>query len=54
VDIGAGIPSAPVISVSLKGKASVIVGTTGSQVFSKEAFSPKKFKDLLYWRNVRP
>jgi Tfp pilus tip-associated adhesin PilY1 len=54
VDIGAGIPSAPVISVSLKGKASVIVGTTGSQVFSKEAFSPKKFKDLLYWRNLRP
>ncbi len=54
VDIGAGIPSAPVISVSLKGKASVIVGTTGSQVFSREAFSPKKFKDLLYWRNVRP
>ena len=54
VEIGAGIPSAPVLSVNLKGKASVIVGTTGSQVFSREAFSPKKFKDLLYWRNVRP
>jgi hypothetical protein len=54
LEIGAGIPSAPVLSVNLKGKASVIVGTTGSQVFSREAFSPQKFKDLLYWRNVRP
>jgi hypothetical protein len=52
--IGEGIPSAPVISVNMKGKASIIIGTTSGQVFSKEAFSPATNKELLYWREVTP
>jgi len=52
--IGVGVPSAPVISVNMKGKASVIIGTTSGQVFSKEAFSPTTNKELLYWREVMP
>jgi Tfp pilus tip-associated adhesin PilY1 len=54
VDIGVGVPSAPVISVNLKGQASVIIGTTSGQVFSKKVFSPETMKDLLYWRKVTP
>jgi hypothetical protein len=54
LEIKAGIPSAPVLSVNLKGQASVIVGTTGSHVFSREAFSPGKLKNILYWRKVSP
>ena len=52
--IGVGVPSAPVISVNIKGKASVIIGTTSGQVFSKEAFSPTTNKEILYWREVIP
>ena len=33
----AGVPSSPVITVNLKGKATVMVGTTSSQLFSREA-----------------
>ena len=50
--IGAGVPSNPIISVSTKGKASIIIGTTNSQVFSQEAFSSETFKSILYWREV--
>jgi len=50
--IGSGVPSAPVISVNLKGKASVVIGTTSGQVFSQQAFSPQSNKELLYWREV--
>jgi type IV pilus assembly protein PilY1 len=50
--IGAGIPSAPVITVNLKGKASFVIGTTSGQVYSSEAFSPTTNKELLYWREV--
>jgi type IV pilus assembly protein PilY1 len=52
--IGTGAPSPPVISVSVKGGASVIIGATSGQVYSKKAFSSGKFKDLLYWREVIP
>jgi len=50
--VGEGIPSAPVISVNMEGKASVIIGTTSGQVSSQEAFSPTSNKELLYWREV--
>ena len=52
--IGTGVPSAPVITVSLKSKASVVIGTTSGQVYSSEAFSPTTNKELLYWREVIP
>jgi type IV pilus assembly protein PilY1 len=52
--IGEGIPSAPVISVNSKGKASIIIGATSGQIFSRKAFSPSTNKDLLYWREVIP
>jgi type IV pilus assembly protein PilY1 len=52
--IGAGIPSTPVITVNLKGKASIVIGTTSGQVFSQKAFSPTTNKELLYWREVIP
>jgi Tfp pilus tip-associated adhesin PilY1 len=50
--IGTGVPSNPVISVNMKGKASIVIGTTSGQVFSKEAFSSGTGKSLLYWREV--
>jgi type IV pilus assembly protein PilY1 len=50
--IGEGIPSAPVISVNTKGRASFVIGTTSGQVVSQEGFSPATNKGLLYWREV--
>jgi len=50
--IGTGAPSAPVISVSIKGGASVIIGSTSGQIYSKKAFSSGSLKQLLYWREV--
>jgi hypothetical protein len=50
--IGTGVPSAPVISISVTGKASVFVGTTSGQIYSQEAFSPQTNKEMLYWREV--
>jgi len=50
--IGSGVPSNPVISVNMKGKASIIIGTTNSQVFSQQAFSSGTGKTILYWREV--
>ncbi len=52
--IGAGAPSNPVITVDVKGKASVTIGTTSDQVFSTQIFSPSKSKETLYWREVIP
>jgi Tfp pilus tip-associated adhesin PilY1 len=52
--IGTGVPSNPVISVNMKGKASIVIGTTSGQVFSKEAFSSGTGKSILYWREVIP
>jgi len=37
-DIGTGVPSNPVISVDTKGQASLIIGTTSSQVFQTRPF----------------
>ena len=50
--IGAGAPSHPVITVDVKGKASVTIGTTSDQVLSEQIFSPSKSKEILYWREV--
>lgn len=50
--IGYGVPSNPVISVNTKGKATIVIGTTSGQVFSKEAFSGGIGRNLLYWREV--
>jgi hypothetical protein len=50
--IGVGIPSNPIISVNLRGKSSIVIGTTNSQVFSQEVFSYGKGKSILYWREV--
>lgn len=52
VKIGYGVPSNPVISVNTQGKASIVIGTTSGQVFSKEAFSGGIGRALLYWREV--
>ena len=53
-EIGRGAPSAPVILVNMKGKASVIIGTTSGQISSGEAFSPTTNREILYWREVVP
>ncbi len=52
--IATGAPSNPVISVDMKGKASVTIGTTSDQIFSGPIFSPSKSKEILYWREVIP
>jgi hypothetical protein len=54
IDIGAGVPSAPVITVDPTGEASIIVGTTGSQIHSRRTFSPTTVRKILYWREVAP
>jgi type IV pilus assembly protein PilY1 len=54
VVMGGGVPSAPVISVNSKGKASVIAGTTDGGVYSRVAHSKASNKELLYWREVTP
>jgi hypothetical protein len=36
----------------MKGKATIIIGTTSGQVFSQQAFSSGTGKSLLYWREV--
>jgi type IV pilus assembly protein PilY1 len=53
-EIGSGAPSAPVITVNMKGKASVIIGTTSGQISSGEAFSLTTNREILYWREVVP
>jgi type IV pilus assembly protein PilY1 len=53
-EIGIGAPSTPVITVNMKGKASVIIGTTSGQISSGEAFSPTTNREILYWREVVP
>jgi type IV pilus assembly protein PilY1 len=52
--IGSGVASSPVITVNMKGKDTVVVGTTSGQVFSTKAHSPSTIKETLYWREVIP
>ena len=52
ITIGQGIPSNPVISVNNEGVASVIIGTTNSEIYSKQVFSSGTGKSILYWREV--
>jgi type IV pilus assembly protein PilY1 len=47
-----GVPSAPVISVNLYGKATVTIGTTSGKILSREILSPSTNKGILYWREV--
>ena len=54
VTTGSGLPSAPVITISTTGVASVIVGTVSGQIMSKNAFSPARDNEILYWREVIP
>jgi Tfp pilus tip-associated adhesin PilY1 len=49
-----GVPSAPVVSVNSKGKASITIGTTSGKILSKEILSPSTNKGVLYWREVIP
>jgi type IV pilus assembly protein PilY1 len=50
--IGSGLPSAPAITINAQGQATIIVGTTESQIYSQGAFSPLTNKQMLYWREV--
>jgi type IV pilus assembly protein PilY1 len=52
--IGEGVPSSPVITVNMKGKDSVIVGTTSGDYYSTKVHSPVTLKEILYWREVVP
>jgi Tfp pilus tip-associated adhesin PilY1 len=52
--IGSGVASSPAITANMKGKDSVIVGTTSGQVYSTKAHSPTTLKEILYWREVIP
>jgi type IV pilus assembly protein PilY1 len=54
VTTGSGLPSAPVITISTTGVASVIVGTVSGQIMSKKALSPARDNEILYWREVIP
>jgi type IV pilus assembly protein PilY1 len=54
VTTGSGLPSGPVITINTKGVASVIVGTVSGQIMSKNAFSPARDNEILYWREVIP
>lgn len=52
--IGKGIPSSPVITINLKGEASILVGTTSNQISSEPVFAEADFRKILYWREVVP
>jgi type IV pilus assembly protein PilY1 len=52
--ISSGVPSAPVISIDLKAKATVSVMSTSGQALSQKAHSPTVNKSILYWREVVP
>jgi len=54
VTTGSGLPSAPVITISTTGVASVIVGSVSGQFTSKKALSPARDNEILYWREVIP
>jgi type IV pilus assembly protein PilY1 len=54
VTTGSGLPSAPVITISTTGVASVIVGTVSGEIMSTNAFSPVRDNEILYWREVIP
>jgi Tfp pilus tip-associated adhesin PilY1 len=49
---GSGLPSPPVISVSLNGKASITILTTTGQILSQKVFSPSVSKAPIYWREL--
>jgi hypothetical protein len=51
--IASGLPSAPAISVTVKGKASVTIEATSGQALSQKAFLATN-KQILYWREVIP
>jgi type IV pilus assembly protein PilY1 len=51
-EIGTGIPSMPVISINVKGKATLSIRTTSGQVVSRGVHSPSSTKGILYWREV--
>jgi len=51
--IGSGTPSAPVITVNMKGIASVTVATMSGKINTRTIFSPRN-KSTLYWREVIP
>jgi len=50
--IASGLPSPPVVRVGLKGRATVMIGSTSGQVFSKQILAPATAKQILYWREV--
>jgi type IV pilus assembly protein PilY1 len=52
--IGAGIPSAPIVSINSKGQATLFYGLSGAQLSSTEIFSLISNKEMLYWREVTP
>jgi len=52
--IGEGVPSSPVITVNMKGKDSVIIGTTSGDYYSTKVHSPATLKEILFWREVVP
>jgi len=54
--IAEGVPSAPVISVTLKGKASasITIGTTSGEILTRRGHSASTTKEILYWREVTP
>jgi len=52
--IGEGVPSSPSITVNMKGKDSVIIGTTSGDYYSAKVHSPTTLKEILYWREVIP
>ena len=51
VQIGTGTPSAPVITLNLKGEATVTTGMMSGKVHTRKIFAPKN-KSALYWRDV--
>jgi hypothetical protein len=53
VTIGSGAPSSPVISVDLKGRASVTIGTSAGPFYSQKVLS-SSYKTVHSWREVIP
>jgi type IV pilus assembly protein PilY1 len=52
IDIGSGVPSAPVISINSQAKATIYIGTTSGKFYSSRVSSPPSQNQPLYWREV--
>ena len=51
IQIGTGAPSSPVITLNLKGEATITTAVMSGKVHTRKIFAPRN-KSVLYWRDM--